>query len=137
MITSISLKSCFALEVFLLAEDKSFYHCKCGTHFLRFTRFWGKGFLGHRFVHHKTLNFVSQIFFSFYAKRLANYAVPNWLTSDEYLQGLGLTQSLPGPLFNFCLYRSCLQRPPRGAPCMGKRHNLTFKVIIKNQNEYP
>jgi chromate transporter len=50
------------------------------------------------------LNFVPQIFFSFYARRLANYAVPNWLTSDEYLQGLGLTQSLPGPLFNFSAY---------------------------------
>ena len=56
------------------------------------------------FLQKETLNFVSEIFFKFDDRRLANYAVPNWLTSDEYLQGLGLTQSLPGPLFNFSAF---------------------------------
>lgn len=35
---------------------------------------------------------------------LGSYVVPNWISKDEFLQGLGLTQSLPGPLFNFSAF---------------------------------
>jgi chromate transporter len=35
---------------------------------------------------------------------LQDEVVPNWMTKDSFLQGLGLTQSMPGPLFNFSAY---------------------------------
>jgi chromate transporter len=47
--------------------------------------------------------------------RLATYAVPGWLTNEEYLQGLGLTQSLPGPLFNFSAYIGAVYKGVPGA----------------------
>ena len=35
---------------------------------------------------------------------LQTEVVPNWMTKDQFLQGLGLAQSMPGPLFNFSSY---------------------------------
>ena len=35
---------------------------------------------------------------------LQDEVVPNWMTEDQFLQGLGLAQSMPGPLFNFSSY---------------------------------
>lgn len=35
---------------------------------------------------------------------LQDEVVPMWMTKDEFLQGLGLAQSMPGPLFNFAGY---------------------------------
>ncbi|KAL3823430.1 hypothetical protein ACHAXA_004305, partial [Cyclostephanos tholiformis] len=35
---------------------------------------------------------------------LQDEVVPNWMAKDSFLQGLGLTQSMPGPLFNFSSY---------------------------------
>jgi chromate transporter len=35
---------------------------------------------------------------------LADEVVPAWMTEDRFLQGLGLAQSMPGPLFNFSAY---------------------------------
>jgi len=46
---------------------------------------------------------------------LANYAVPNWLSNEAFLQGLGLTQSLPGPLFNFAAYIGAAYKGVAGA----------------------
>lgn len=39
---------------------------------------------------------------------LADEVVPAWMTEDQFLQGLGLAQSMPGPLFNFSSYVSKL-----------------------------
>ncbi|KAL7538743.1 hypothetical protein ACHAXR_012349 [Thalassiosira sp. AJA248-18] len=35
---------------------------------------------------------------------LQTEVVPDWMTKDQFLQGLGLAQSMPGPLFNFSAY---------------------------------
>lgn len=35
---------------------------------------------------------------------LQDEIVPYWMTNDQFLQGLGLSQSMPGPLFNFASY---------------------------------
>jgi len=35
---------------------------------------------------------------------LEDEVVPGWMTRDQFYQGLGLAQSLPGPLFNFSSY---------------------------------
>ena len=35
---------------------------------------------------------------------LQTEVVPLWMTKDQFLQGLGLAQSMPGPLFNFSSY---------------------------------
>lgn len=35
---------------------------------------------------------------------LQSEVVPGWMTEDQFLQGLGLAQSMPGPLFNFSAY---------------------------------
>ena len=35
---------------------------------------------------------------------LQTEVVPGWMTKDQFLQGLGLAQSMPGPLFNFSSY---------------------------------
>ena len=35
---------------------------------------------------------------------LQDEVIPMWMTKDEFLQGLGLAQSMPGPLFNFSGY---------------------------------
>ena len=35
---------------------------------------------------------------------LEDEVVPKWMTKDQFYYGLGITQSLPGPLFNFSAY---------------------------------
>jgi len=35
---------------------------------------------------------------------LEDEVVPSWMNRNQFLQGLGLAQSLPGPLFNFSAY---------------------------------
>lgn len=35
---------------------------------------------------------------------LEDEVVPSWMNRNQFLQGLGLSQSLPGPLFNFSAY---------------------------------
>ena len=35
---------------------------------------------------------------------LEGEVVPSWMTKDQFFQGLGLAQSMPGPLFNFSSY---------------------------------
>mmetsp|Transcript_38079 Transcript_38079/g.82830 ORF Transcript_38079/g.82830 Transcript_38079/m.82830 type:complete len:497 (-) Transcript_38079:22-1512(-) len=35
---------------------------------------------------------------------LQTEVVPYWMTKDQFFQGLGLAQSMPGPLFNFSAY---------------------------------
>lgn len=35
---------------------------------------------------------------------LQDEVVPGWMNDDTFLQGLGLAQSMPGPLFNFASY---------------------------------
>ena len=35
---------------------------------------------------------------------LQTEVVPGWMTKEQFLQGLGLAQSMPGPLFNFSAY---------------------------------
>lgn len=35
---------------------------------------------------------------------LQDEVVPVWMTDNQFLQGLGLAQSMPGPLFNFSAY---------------------------------
>ena len=35
---------------------------------------------------------------------LQDEVVPDWMTENQFLQGLGLAQSMPGPLFNFSSY---------------------------------
>ena len=35
---------------------------------------------------------------------LQTEVVPTWMTKEQFLQGLGLAQSMPGPLFNFSSY---------------------------------
>ena len=41
---------------------------------------------------------------------LQDEVVPKWMTKDVFLQGLGLTQSMPGPLFNFSAYLGAVYR---------------------------
>jgi len=41
--------------------------------------------------------------------------VPSWLTKDQFLQGLGLAQSMPGPLFNFSAYLGAVYQGVPGA----------------------
>lgn len=54
---------------------------------------------------------------------LATYAVPNWLSNEAFLQGLGLTQSLPGPLFNFAAYIGAAYKGVAGALLAWVRSN--------------
>mmetsp|Transcript_25854 Transcript_25854/g.53072 ORF Transcript_25854/g.53072 Transcript_25854/m.53072 type:complete len:458 (-) Transcript_25854:48-1421(-) len=35
---------------------------------------------------------------------LQNEVVPKWMTDDQFFQGLGLAQSMPGPFFNFASF---------------------------------
>jgi chromate transporter len=35
---------------------------------------------------------------------LQTEVVPQWMTKEQFLQGLGLAQSMPGPLFNLSAY---------------------------------
>jgi chromate transporter len=46
---------------------------------------------------------------------LADEVVPAWMTEDRFLQGLGLAQSMPGPLFNFSAYLGAVYQKVPGA----------------------
>lgn len=80
--------------------------------------------------------------------------VPLWVSKDQFLQGLGLSQSLPGPLYNFSAYLGGLYKGIAGA-CLAycawfgpgvmivfamlpfwarARHNYTFKVVLTGIN---
>ena len=48
---------------------------------------------------------------------LQDEVVPAWMSKDQFLTGLGLAQSMPGPLFNFSSYL--------GAVYKGKNHKAT------------
>jgi chromate transporter len=41
--------------------------------------------------------------------------VPKWMIKEQFLQGLGLAQSLPGPLFNFVAYLGAIYQGVPGA----------------------
>jgi chromate transporter len=77
-----------------------------------------------------------------------------WMTKDQFLQGLGLAQSMPGPLFNFSAYLGAVYAGVPGAlvaffglfgpgvilifaavPYWARlRHNHTFKSILSGIN---
>lgn len=85
---------------------------------------------------------------------LQDEVVPGWMTKDQFLQGLGLAQSMPGPLFNFSAYLGAVYKGVGGAlvaflglfgpgvilifgmvPFWARlRHNSTFKAILKGVN---
>jgi chromate transporter len=85
---------------------------------------------------------------------LQDEVVPSWMTKDQYLQGLGLAQSMPGPLFNFSAYLGAVYQNVPGAlvayvglfgpgvilifavvPFWARlRHILAFKAILKGVN---
>lgn len=46
---------------------------------------------------------------------LQDEVVPAWMTKDQFLQGLGLAQSMPGPLFNFSAYLGAVYKRVPGA----------------------
>jgi len=46
---------------------------------------------------------------------LQDEVVPKWMTKDTFLQGLGLAQSMPGPLFNFSSYLGAVYKHIPGA----------------------
>jgi chromate transporter len=46
---------------------------------------------------------------------LQDEVVPDWMTKDQFLQGLGLAQSMPGPLFNFAAYLGAVYKGVPGA----------------------
>ena len=46
---------------------------------------------------------------------LQDEVVPHWMTKDQFLQGLGLAQSMPGPLFNFSAYLGAVYKGVPGA----------------------
>lgn len=45
---------------------------------------------------------------------LQTEVVPGWMTKDQFLQGLGLAQSMPGPLFNFSSYLGAVYKGVAG-----------------------
>jgi chromate transporter len=81
---------------------------------------------------------------------LQDEVVPKWVTEDQFLQGLALTQSMPGPLFNFSAYLGAVYQGVGGAllaflglfgpgviliyaavPFWARlRHNATFRAIL-------
>lgn len=85
---------------------------------------------------------------------LQDEVVPEWMTNDQFLQGLGLAQSMPGPLFNFSAYLGAVYEGVPGAlvaflglfgpgvilifamiPFWARaRHNYTFKAVLKGVN---
>lgn len=85
---------------------------------------------------------------------LQDEVVPSWMTKDQFLQGLGLAQSMPGPLFNFSSYLGAVYKGVPGAliaycglfgpgvilifaivPFWARlRHNHTFKAVLKGVN---
>ena len=46
---------------------------------------------------------------------LQDFVVPKWMTKEQFLQGLGLAQSMPGPLFNFAAYLGAVYQVVPGA----------------------
>lgn len=46
---------------------------------------------------------------------IQNEVVPGWVSKDQFLQGLALTQSMPGPLFNFSAYLGAVYKGVGGA----------------------
>jgi chromate transporter len=46
---------------------------------------------------------------------LQDVVVPLWMTREQFLQGLGLAQSMPGPLFNFSAYLGAIYKGAPGA----------------------
>jgi chromate transporter len=85
---------------------------------------------------------------------LQEEVVPAWMTDEQFLQGLGLAQSMPGPLFNFSAYLGAVYKGVPGAliawlglfgpgvilifgimPFWARlRHNQNFKAILKGLN---
>jgi chromate transporter len=85
---------------------------------------------------------------------LQDEVVPAWMTKDQFLQGLGLAQSMPGPLFNFSAYLGAVYKGVSGAmvawsglfgpgvllifavvPFWARlRHIQWFKVVLKGVN---
>ena len=85
---------------------------------------------------------------------LQDEVVPHWMTKDQFLQGLALAQSMPGPLFNFSAYLGAVYQGVPGAliaycglfapgvilifgmvPFWARlRHNDTFKALLKGLN---
>jgi chromate transporter len=85
---------------------------------------------------------------------LQDEVVPEWMTKDQFLQGLGLAQSMPGPLFNFSAYLGAVHQGVPGAlvsfcglfgpgvilifaavPFWARlRHNPTFKAVLTGVN---
>jgi len=85
---------------------------------------------------------------------LQDEVVPEWMTNEQFLQGLGLAQSMPGPLFNFSAYLGAVYKGVPGAliaycglfgpgvilifavvPFWARlRHNQNFKAILKGVN---
>ena len=46
---------------------------------------------------------------------LQDEVVPKWMNDETFLQGLGLAQSMPGPLFNFASYLGAVYQRIPGA----------------------
>ena len=85
---------------------------------------------------------------------LQDEVVPKWMTDDQFLQGLGLAQSMPGPLFNFSAYLGAVYKGVAGGlvaycglfgpgvilifamvPFWARaRHNDTFKAVLQGVN---
>ena len=85
---------------------------------------------------------------------LQDEVVPNWMTESQFLQGLGLAQSMPGPLFNFSAYLGAVYNDVPGAivayiglfgpgvilifgmvPFWAKmRHHAWFKAVLHGLN---
>lgn len=85
---------------------------------------------------------------------LQEEVVPAWMADEQFLQGLGLAQSMPGPLFNFSAYLGAVHKGVPGAlvafvglfgpgvilifgivPFWARlRHNQDFKAILKGLN---
>lgn len=85
---------------------------------------------------------------------LQDEVVPLWMTSEQFFQGLGLAQSMPGPLFNFSAYLGAVYQGVPGAltafvglfgpgiilifaavPFWARiRNNLTFKNVLRGVN---
>ena len=85
---------------------------------------------------------------------LQDEVVPGWMSDNQFLQGLGLAQSMPGPLFNFSAYLGAVYQGVPGAlvayiglfgpgvilifgivPFWANlRHNMTFRAILKGLN---
>jgi chromate transporter len=85
---------------------------------------------------------------------LQDEVVPGWMNDETFLQGLGLAQSMPGPLFNFSSYLGAVYKGIPGAlvayvglfapgvilifaivPFWARlRHVMAFKAILKGLN---